>query len=344
MATPPSDKYARLYESFQALPLRPPSNAELQLFIRVALSFAESCLTFKRSTWKLSQLHDLDRTDLAYDCIAELFRRDDDGNLIELRAYFNGFETSQLDEDEYLALFRRLVFSKVNHQVFRLWDESDTIQSRVLRNVKNAVHSLKHFVEVERLGELFIAPVNSDPLFECPRYDRSELERLCFELGSLTSTTPDFMANLSRALRTQKSRCRAIPLFTIAAVIKEVMAKQLPEVTSVEADISDLEAEHAISIIDEACAYAQKKFASTYVRTSKMSDAMLDNYIGAVRDHLVRKYVESDGHGLSQFEILSRRMPGMTEEEYREDHRAKMEYISHIIYKRLGKVLKQKKG
>ncbi len=341
MESPSSETHSPLLAAVAALAERALTHPELQTLVRVALSLAESSLRLKRSAWKLMQMHDLDQSDLAYDCIADLFRRDDEGTLIELKVYFKGFDVAKSDEAQILVLFRRLVFAKVNNHLFHLLSESDTVQARILRNVKNAVQSMKHFVEIDRFGELHIVPVDADPLLECPQVQREELERLCFEYGTMTSNVPQLMAGLALALRQQTDRCRAIPMFLLAAVMKDVMEKQLPAHGYGQPHVPHLDAEDAVTLIHEACNDAHRKFTQSYVRTDKLSNDTLGNYIATAKELLMKKVVENDGHDASLYKVLVRKMPELTETEYRKHHKARLEYVAHFIYERIGKSLKQ---
>ena len=77
--------------------------------------------------------------DLAMDCIAELYQRDETGTFIVLRQYFDSISWEKLSDEELQVALRRLVFSKVNEGLFRNYREEDPNLAKIIRNIKEAV-------------------------------------------------------------------------------------------------------------------------------------------------------------------------------------------------------------
>ncbi len=76
---------------------------------------------------------------VAFDCIAELFQRDEEGRFVDIADYFSGDRSMDLmDEDEARHHFRVLVFRKLQDGISRLYRENDPILSRLIRNIKVA--------------------------------------------------------------------------------------------------------------------------------------------------------------------------------------------------------------
>ena len=63
--------------------------------------------------------------DLALDCIAELYQRDEQGAFIVITQYFENLDWRTQSEDALAVALRRLVFSKVNEGLFRSYREED---------------------------------------------------------------------------------------------------------------------------------------------------------------------------------------------------------------------------
>ena len=97
---------------------------QLNSLITISHSLADVFLRSKRSAWSLMEFHGMTSSDLAFDCIAELYRRDEQGHLIELKTYFEGFHMDLADNEGVFAYVRRLVFSKVNNHLFALMGEA----------------------------------------------------------------------------------------------------------------------------------------------------------------------------------------------------------------------------
>ncbi|MDI6803591.1 MAG: hypothetical protein QME58_07065 [Bacteroidota bacterium] len=118
-------------------------------------------------------------------------------------------------DEEILSHLRRLVFSKVNHGIYRQYSEIDPSLSKILRNIKIAINTLKNFTEVERFGESCIAPCACDTLEDNPAFDRDELRGFFMCEVNGREHIPDLLAKFSLILREQTDRCRIIPLVTV---------------------------------------------------------------------------------------------------------------------------------
>jgi hypothetical protein len=59
--------------------------------------------------------------DLAMDCVASFLERNEQGAYVQLCRYFTSAHWSTLTEAELLGQTRRLVFSKVNQELYRLY-------------------------------------------------------------------------------------------------------------------------------------------------------------------------------------------------------------------------------
>src|SRR5271169_1856494 len=179
------------------------SRKDLNRLIGVSHSLAASFLANKATTESLISVYDLTTSDLAYDCIADLFQEDGDGKYRQLQAYFAGLSISTSHDEEILAHLRRLVFSKVNQSIFRLYSEADPSLSKILRNIKLAIHSLKNFEELDRFGEPCIVPSLCDTLVHLPPFECEELEHCFLQVTRGNELIPDLLAKLSLLLREQ---------------------------------------------------------------------------------------------------------------------------------------------
>ena len=128
------------------------SPEQLNVVIRACLALASELLQRKCGSHRLSETLGLHGDDLAYDCIADLFQRDERGRLLQLQAYFLGVDLDQLSDAEVLIFLRKLVYSRVNQSLFRMYQEADPAFHKILRNIKLAVQSLNQFRELDRFG------------------------------------------------------------------------------------------------------------------------------------------------------------------------------------------------
>jgi hypothetical protein len=315
------------------------SHGELNHLIQLCHSMAKATLSWKTSSGLLGDLHGLDRNDLAYDCIADLFSRDDAGSFPQLSTYFSAFDYDGLTEEEIIFHLQRLVSSKVEHGVVRLFQSIDPALGKILRNVKATVRSLGQFVEVERFGESYIAPALCDHLEHLPPVEIPILADKLAERAGPAEFIPGLMAKLSRYLREQQEHSRLVPTVKAAMLIRSFYErkKALPQGEEVTVDTASMDAEAAIEETLRSVMHHGKK---TYVDRGKLTLHTLQVYCDVVRDGLEKRLLSGDGVDFSLFESLKQKLPSVRPAEYKRRHRGKLEYLMRLANKQVGERLK----
>ena len=220
----------------------------------------------KQSQGRLaSGLVSLSASDLAYDCIAELFQYVDGEGLVQLRTYFGGLAISTMSDLELLSHLRRLVCSKVNNRVYWIYRESDPVLSRIIRNIKLGIDSLKNFSEEDFLGETYIAPIACEPLEDHPPFEREALEREFRAVIQPLAGIPQMLSALSLVLREQDRYCRRVSLVDVAMAIKASFVAAIDETHELNGATRSLEEEEMRRLVHDACDSVRREFAGTYV-------------------------------------------------------------------------------
>lgn len=285
-------------------------------------------------------MHGLNISDLAYDSIAEIFQKDENGNYIQLCSYFSGLLLTSATDEEILAHLRRLVFSKVNHSIFRLYTEIDPSLAKILRNLKIAINTLRNFSEVERFGEPCIAPCMYDTLGHLPPISFEKLERDFIPYVKDYDNVPELLAKFSLYLREQEDHSRIIPMVTVGLLFRAVFV-HTHETPTKAVEIDDvLLVDDSIKIIREACEQVQKKNKNKYVDRRKIDNEIYQNYFKVLEEALYEKFIGNDGHDFSLFESLKQYAPYLTKADYMKNHRNKLEYLLKKTNKEVIKRLK----
>lgn len=318
--------------------------AERQLneLVAVCHALASAFVQSKCAAGKLnlSQLG-LSSRDVAYDCVADLFQRDDAGTIIQLKVYFDGLLLEELSDQALLAHLRRLVFSKVNQGIFRLYNESDPALGKILRNIKLAIQALGNFVEIERFGEVYVAPSYCDPLIFLSSLDGEGLERVLRELLSGNERTPEILAKISHFLREQEENSRAIHLVTLAVAIRTVLAGERDvrvEYSSVE---EKLHVDDVRTIIHQTCEELKQITREKYVHRKKITVEVFESYFNVIEARLCELFVQRNGDAFSLFEQLRQAHPSLTRNEYRRRHKNVLEYLSRQAQERALRQLRK---
>ncbi|MFQ5638855.1 MAG: hypothetical protein ACE5IR_12765 [bacterium] len=96
--------------------------------------------------------------DLALDCVAGLFMRDEKNEFVQFNRYFCQHSTSieDLDEVEIMVLLRRLVIKKTKQELSRIFKERDPEGAKIVRNIKVAIKSSSDFESFREMGREYI--------------------------------------------------------------------------------------------------------------------------------------------------------------------------------------------
>ena len=287
-----------------------------------------------------SGVHGTNYRDLAYDCIAELFQRGEDGSLLQIRAYFQGIERAAASDQELLTHLRRIVFTKVNHGVVRFYGEADPDLGKILRNIKLSIQALRNFSVVGRFGDTFLLPAFSPSLEHLPPFSREELERALRKDARPDEHVPALLAHLSRILRAQRECSRLVSLTTVALAIKSIYLTPATVEPAHEAAGDPFTVPEIMTLVQTACREVLGRMAAEYVDSGKVERDMFRKYIEVVEKNVALRFTgeESDGHSL--FSGLQSLVPSLSEAEYRATHRARLEYLSRLAYKRSVEILR----
>ena len=185
----------------------------------------------------------LPHTDIAFDCIADLFQQNEEGRFVQLEAYFSSFDIANESDESLLSHLRRLVFSKANQVIFRIYNETDPSLGKIIRNIKLAIQSLNNFDIVTRFDETCILPSACETLEHLPAIKRNEFENQIRNTAHGTETIPQLLAQLSLYLRQQTEYSRLVPMVSVALVFRSLYQNQ-----KVSAD----EFENYFSVIKES--------------------------------------------------------------------------------------------
>lgn len=314
---------------------------QLNRLITVAHSLASSFLSSKSTLGTLRSTYGMNLPDLAYDCIADLFQKDEDGNFVQLLSYFKGLPITTEKEEEILAHYRRLVFSKVNQGVYRLYSEADPSLAKIIRNVKISVNILKNYDEVERFGEACIVPCACDRLEHQPAFDRDMLEQGFAAMTTGRELVPELMAKLSLYLREQEECCRILPIVMVALVFRSTFTRRQEITDQATTADPDMVESDTLATIREVCAEIKRKNLTRYVEKGKTSEEMFENYFTVLEEELQERYIGKDGQDFSLYESLNKLSSGMTKDDYSKYHRNVIEYLLKQVDKEARERLKK---
>jgi hypothetical protein len=304
---------------------------QLDAVIRVAHALARSSLGKKHHLHALARHHGLSLSDLAYDCIAELFARDQDGCFFTLKSYFAAFELDRLGDDEFIAEFRHLVFSKVKQGILRLYREIDPQFGKILRNITLSVQASHYFEHVPRSGEPCLVPVACDNLEELPELEAGNIADYLRGAASGREFIPELLRKVTIFLKRQNEFSRVVPLVVLGQAIRQFYGQKcLVGVGEPVTEIDDT-ALDAQAVIALGCRQTKERLMPKFVRRDKVRGEVFELYFKVIERYLRGRFVEYEGEGLSLLGCLMTHMPALTIEQCRKEHKNRLEYLARVV-------------
>ena len=271
--------------------------------------------------------------DLALDCIAELFQRDDAGRFPVLEQYFEPLRWEALTEEALQIALRRLVFSKVNENLFRSYREEDPNLAKIIRNIKEAVKHEQGVSLVRHQESSWVVagspdtPVDGNPLAPPEILESHLLSVLCS-----TSNTYTAVASFAAFVEEHPYYCNGYPLSAFARALRTAFAgrrvledEKVPVFEPVEVE----------SAIQRAVSYVRAALHETYVRGGKLSQRLFETYLSAVKTVLQATFTLTEEHVESQYDALSTLLPGLSKDAYMAEHRNILQYLFKLSRSRM---------
>ena len=322
---------------------REPSNDTIKAFINICHKMAVAYLCVKHSNGHLStERFGLNREDIALDSIADLFRRDKDGNFYELQIYFNRLEDlDQKSDEEIMAELRNLVFSCVNRGLFRLYQSFDPSLGKIIRNIKLALKNHPVVELKEYFKDKVIVPkgldISRDHLPEAvPELISSEL---C-EKVSPTASLFEMLGLIGEVLSQLDHNRKSISLTDTALIIRSIHTSY-NETTS-DDDYPDTIINHEIrAIIEEVLKKIEKVVNRSYVEKLKLTAKEGKIFLAVIGEILVMNFSTEPQKIISYQAIFKKNLPSLTKEIYNANFRTKLEYLTKLAKEKMCEKLKK---
>ncbi len=315
------------------------SPAQIKELVMLCHAFALVLLKSKLSSGKLNlNLVNIDVHDLAYDCIAEIFHSADHNELVQLKAYFGSISMDATTDIELVDLVRRLVFSKVNQGIYRIYFEYDPSLGKIIRNMKIAIQSLGNFHEVDRFGETLIATSVIDPQLHLPVLPAEELDQLVREILEGSERIPEIMALLFRQLSQQSEYAKAVPLVQFALSIRRSFVKETAE--HYEPEQKSLDESDIRKLISDSITTVKAKYSEKYVGRMKLTGKEYEAMFNVVERNLTAIAIELDGKDYSLYDNYAMEIEGLSKATYHDRYKAILEYLFSLCKSELGKRIK----
>ena len=267
--------------------------------------------------------------DLAIDCIADTFQRDDNGQFTTLVTYFNSFDWEDAPEEDLNIALRRLIFSKVNEGLFRSYRAEDPNLAKIIRNIKEAIKRNAAFsLQREREIQWIVVGNDQTPAHHLPLAPQAVLEAYITSVLCNTSNTYTAVYAFQDFLKLHPYYRNAYPMSEYARVLRSCFQnREVPHANTQEINLSLIDLENALK---KTITYVRSKLHDTYVQKGKISLSMFETYIKALNKILASHFGAPWESVSSQYDALATLIPGLSKDSFQNEHRNIMQYLFKI--------------
>jgi len=312
--------------------------------------------------------------DVAIDCIAGLFMRNDRGEFTQLQRYFGPRiePGTSLDEIEASSMLRRLIVKKTKQELSRIFRERDPEGAKIIRNIKVAIRSSNELRSFREMGREFIYidkpsnnncyekladknnnnggdnnQSNDNSIVDSDRLKVGIPEKLLYqqflEKYDPSDSVAAMMKKMIEIVTSYPEYQHHLALDIIATIIRDVTFQHVREKLSNNIDVnspmSDLQAKEIEQVNQGIITIIHQKINQQYLRKKKVTSEKAAIYCRAIVD-FVNEFTQGKETD-SNFKYLKRYIPNLTQKQYREKERSIFEYLVKITKKSLRKRLKE---
>ncbi|NUO83810.1 hypothetical protein HUU05_27350 [candidate division KSB1 bacterium] len=314
--------------------------------------------------------------DLAIDCVAGLFMRNDNNEFVQLRRYFGPYiESNAAPNDvELLIMLRRLVIKKTKQELSRIFKERDPEGAKIIRNIRVAVKNATDLATFREMGREYIYLRNGRMMRAAAHHEHAPVcgveapagvaEFSHEELNYLRKAKPTIPEkslkqnylelyapkdHVSTTIRKMLSVVGGderfqnfLPTDVVARLIRhtnlEVVRNRL--IAQIE-DVSPLDYVRLKEIErakQKVLQRVRQKIQNQYVASSKIAPEKGEIYYRTLAD--VLEDITHSKKIESYFRHLRKYMPDLTQRRYRQEERTIFEYLGKLTKKWFREYLK----
>ncbi|MBI5216449.1 MAG: hypothetical protein HY960_11920 [Ignavibacteriae bacterium] len=317
------------------------THRELTEFINLCHNMAVAYLRMKKTNGKFNAENvGLTIEDFAFDSIAELFKYSDAG-FPELTTYFENFTPLEsASADEIQNALRCLIFSNVNHRIYRSYREHDSSLGRIIRNIKEYLTEHSSLKIKDKSGEKYI----------CSKECKTGFSPVTPELFSIQfwgrlpeqTSLNNMLSVIAEILSEQPEHQKIIPLVEVALLIRSVYSSKHTGTSCCEQSL--FTQEELKLFINESLQQTKQFLHISYVQKGKLTRDDAAIFYQTISDILDHEFLTFEQDGLSYFSIMKSHSPTLTQELYNQHHRVIIEYVAKQAKNDLRERLKRELG
>ncbi|MBM4177011.1 MAG: hypothetical protein FJ213_12715, partial [Ignavibacteria bacterium] len=283
--------FTTLKNSIQIISVDSKNLKVLSQLVKISRIVACSYLNnIRPSLHYLYQQQGITTTDLSYDCIAEIFSRDENDSFYRIEKFCKSLNDSleKVSEIDIFLAWKSFLIKVVDAQLARLYSQSDPTGTKILRNIRDVVRESDYFIMEKTMSGNMLVPKNVNPLYHLPSIPIEKFESEYFTTTfDRKSSFNEQIAIVYNILTGQSEYRRTILLLDISKIFKHrFFSDSIPNNSNNESSynvrsLTNLEIEEFESRV---LSTLKEKIFLQYFAKGKFNKAQAEGVYFAVRD------------------------------------------------------------
>jgi hypothetical protein len=325
--------YSQLKPLLRAFVDRTASNREITRLVHFSRSVVQAHLkTCTYSTLTLCSQQGISISDLAMDCLGEIFARDTGGGFTRIGAFVDSlhFPLEEIADADLMLAFKALLVAVTRAQIARLYAANDPAGAKIHRNICLQVAQNDRLEIIRTPSGLTICQRHTNHFDNREPYPFDELKARFLEIARPAASIPDLLATLHEVLVNQERYRRAVRVTDMVLLCKIVYVRDEPandeELQLSPADgLTEPEIRLLCAQVEDAL---KEKIFVSYVVRGKLGVREGEAIHAALVD-LVRDWCSLDGEPKGLYEYLRRHLV-VDGQRYESSYRTKLEYLIRV--------------
>jgi hypothetical protein len=311
------------------------SDGDFTEMIHLSRSIVQAYLRGLRYTVvKLCSEHGISETDLAFDCIAEVFSRNQSGEFPLVRSFLASLNHNieSLPAEEVFIVYKSFLIRIADTQLARLYAQADPMGAKIHRNLRDCLKGPEVFSLRKDFRGMVMYPTQADPLDQLPAYPLDTLLHEFCGSAQRSHSTHELIEILHGILVSQDRFRRSLPLIDVVQMFKKIYELELEYESGNEPSLlgtfSPDDIERIRAEVEDAL---KEKIVVTYLAKGKIDRRQAEGLWLACRE-MISDWCKPESEERSLHGYLNRYCP-MDAQTYENTFRVKMEYLLKVARK-----------
>jgi hypothetical protein len=298
----------------------------------------------KSSIIQLIRLYGLSLSDISYDCLGELFKRNEKGNYQTFTKFFSSLRTpvEGISEKELFFAFKGLLIQVTDAHIARLYSKIDPAGSKIQRNIKDTLPKVDFFTAGKNVNGIYLIAKSSSNTSKLPYIKLDNIERDFLSIANGKMTTKKLLKILYDIISEQQNIRKEIYLTDAVNLFKKIYSVETKYALDEEFipdgcrnDYKSDEIEHN-QIIEKVLNKVNDKI-DVYLSKEKITADQKDALHNAVCD-ITEDWLKTGKSNSTLYEYINKYID-IDVKCYRQEIRDKLEYLVKLAKKEFSRLL-----